>query len=130
MGKPSTFESDIYYGDQIDIEARTLISQSYTLSNDALNPIIEALDKLYKNLDQLLYDGAKLIIGRFYILKLRKDIDGRYKRDEFNKDCKYYFHNQCQGCIYGNITLDPTDRNKARCYCYLNPCTIKATNLM
>lgn len=130
MGKPSTFESDIYYGDQIDIEARTLISQSYTLSNDALNPIIESLDKLYKNLDQLLYDGAKLVIGRFYILKLRRDIDGRYKRDESNKDCKYYFHNQCQGCIYGSITLDPTDRNKARCYCYLNPCTIKPTNPM
>lgn len=130
MGKPSTFESDIYYGDQIDIEARTLISQSYTLSNDALDPIIEALDKLYKNLDQLLYDGAKIILGRFYILKLHRDIDGRYKRDGSNKDCKYYYHNQCQGCIYGTITLDPTDRNKARCYCYMNPSTIKAANLM
>lgn len=120
MGKPSTFESDMICADQVDNKVRELIGRSYILSNDSLDFVIDSIEKIYKDRDKLLYKAA-IFLPRFYILKMHKDIDGAFVRDDCNKFCNYCYQIQCSRCKFGMVILDPFDSNRARCYCYVDP---------
>lgn len=119
MGKVSSELSDKICQDQFFIKARSLISRTYTLSNDGLDPIIKSLDELYDTRDKMLPHDA-YYRPRYYILKLRRDIDSILKRDSCNEKCKFCYANECVSCPYGLVMEDPYDDNYGRCICYMN----------